>query len=334
MKNIKVGVIGVGHLGRFHAKLYDNLDNIDLMGIYDPDDKRAVAVAEEIGTTSFSSMEKLLEVCDGVSIAAPTAKHYDVAKKAIAENKHIFIEKPITSTIEQGEELVREAKDRKLVFQVGHIERFNGGLVALEGIDMEPLFIEAHRLAAFTPRGADVPVVLDLMIHDIDLILTLVKSPITDLSASGAAIISDTEDIANCRISFANGCVANITASRISARKMRKMRIFQKNAYFSIDFNEGSTEVYHTKDLNVQNTSVDQAMVLGALDESQRPKEIFYSRLSRDNINALELECKYFADAIRDNKEPIVSGLDGLKALQVAGQIMAEIEKHKKLIIN
>ena len=332
MKKVKIGVVGVGHLGRFHAKLYSEIPEVELIGIFDKDKKRAEEIASELKIKSFPSLERLLKEVEGVSIAAPTSLHYEITKKALENDCHIFVEKPVTSTVNEAEELVNMANEKNRIFQVGHIERFNGALMALEGIPINPLFIEAHRLAGFTPRGADVPVVLDLMIHDIDLILSLVKSPISDLSASGAAIISESEDIANCRISFENGCVANITSSRISAKKMRKMRIFQKNAYFSIDFNEGVTEVYHTSNLEIKDSQKDLAMSLGALDQSQIPTEILYSRLSRDDVNALKVECQFFAEAIINKSKPIVSGLDGLNALRVAGQIMIEIEKHKQLI--
>lgn len=332
MKKIKIGVIGVGHLGRFHAKLFNEIPEAELIGIFDPDIERSKLVGKEIGIEPFDDLNLLLDSVDGVSIAAPTSKHFDVAMQALVKNCHIFVEKPIASTIEQAQKLVKLAKEKTRIFQVGHIERFNGALMALEGIQIEPLFVEAHRLAGFTSRGADVAVVLDLMIHDIDLILSLVKSPIKELSASGAAIISETEDIANCRITFENGCVANITSSRISAKKMRKMRIFQKNAYFSIDFNEGFTEVYHTKDLDLESGDVDQAISLGALEESKKPREILYSRLSRNDVNALKLECQNFIVSISEKKEPIVTGYDGLNALIVAEMIMREIENHKTLV--
>ena len=334
MKKVKIAVVGVGHLGRFHAKLYSEIPEVDLVGIFDKDSVRAKEIAAEFKTKAFSDLEELLQEADGVSVAAPTSLHYQITKTALEFDCHVFVEKPITSTIAEAEELVQIAEEKNRVFQVGHIERFNGALMALEGITIDPLFIEAHRLAGFTPRGADVPVVLDLMIHDIDLILALVNSPIASLSASGAAIISESEDIANCRISFENGCVANITSSRISARKMRKMRIFQKNAYFSIDFNEGFTEVYHTKNLEIKDSNKDLAMSLGALDQSQIPTEILYSRLSRDDINALKVECQYFAEAILNKEKPIVSGLDGLNALRVADRIMTEIENHKQLVLS
>jgi predicted dehydrogenase len=332
-KKVKIGVIGVGHLGRFHAKLYKEVASAELVGVYDSDQERAKQIASEFSVKNFNSVEELLNSVDGVSIVTSTRFHYETAKTAIEHGCHIFVEKPVTATVEQAKELVRLAEEKNLIFQVGHIERFNPALMALEGIAINPVFIEVHRLAGFTPRGADVAVVLDLMIHDIDLVLSFVKHPIEKLSASGAAVISDTEDIANCRIEFANGSVANLTASRISAKKMRKMRIFQKNAYFSIDFGEGETEVFHTSELKLNGAVADKtALSLGNIDAASKATEIHYTKLSRPEVNALKLECEQFADSIRRDKQPVVSGIDGLKALEVANMILEEMSGHRNKI--
>jgi predicted dehydrogenase len=334
MSKIRVGVIGTGHLGRFHARLYAGLkENVELVGIYDSDSAKAANVAAEASTRAYPEMQALLEECEAVSIAVPTKLHFAIAREAIAAGCHVFIEKPVCSTTDEAKELIDWAKQHDKLIQVGHIERFNGALMALSEMQLDPVFIEAHRLAGFTPRGADVAVVLDLMIHDIDLILSIVKSPIIDLQASGAAIISNTEDIANCRLSFANGCVANITASRISAKKMRKMRIFQRDAYLSIDFNSGETEIFHTEQLPVA-ASAEAAQILGALEESEQARNIYFSKIEKNDVNALEEECRLFAEAVANNRRPVVSGEDGLLALEIADQILEKIAEHRQRLNN
>ena len=228
MEKLKTGIIGTGHLGRFHAKMFNSIDNCKLVGVYDINQLQSKAVSEEYGTEVFGNLPELFKQVDVVSIAATTSAHYDLAKECLQNGKHVFIEKPITTTILQAEEIVRLASEKKLKLQVGHIERFNPALISLEEFILEPMFIQTDRLAQFNPRGTDVAVVLDLMIHDIDIILSLIKSNVKQIDASGGAVVSDSIDIANARIQFENGAVANVTASRISQKKMRKMRIFQR----------------------------------------------------------------------------------------------------------
>jgi predicted dehydrogenase len=332
LKLIKTGVIGVGHLGRFHTKMYGELENAELIGVFDKDTDRAHKIASEFGTKAYASLDDLLRQTDAVSIAVPTQKHFEIAKQALAADNHIFLEKPVTVTVAEGEELVSIAKSKNLVFQVGHIERFNPAIMALKELKIDPLFIESHRLAGFTPRGADVAVVLDLMIHDLDLILALVNSEVQNIEATGAAIISDTEDIANCRIEFANGCVANITASRISAKKMRKMRIFQKDAYFSIDFDQGKTEAYFTNEANFPETEVEAAMSLGQIDLSEKKREIHYTTFAIEKTNALMDECSEFLNCISTQRTPLVDGSQGVKALKVANSILDIIARKREKV--
>src|SRR3989339_2265821 len=244
MSKIKVGVIGTGHLGKIHTKLFKEVANCELIGIYDRDSECARKVASEFKVKSFDDPNRLLDEIDAVDIVATTSAHYDLVKLAFEKNKHVFVEKPITKKIWEAEELIKIADEKKLVLQVGHIERFNPALISLEKYHLDPLFVQTDRLAQFNPRGTDVAVVLDLMIHDIDIILSLIKSDVKNVSASGVAVVSDQIDIANARIEFENGAVANVTASRISQKKMRKMRMFQRDAYLSLDFNSGTTEVY------------------------------------------------------------------------------------------
>ncbi|MDP2366609.1 MAG: Gfo/Idh/MocA family oxidoreductase, partial [Ignavibacteria bacterium] len=244
MEKLSIGVIGVGHLGKLHAKMFKQIGNCNLVGVYDSNPEQAKLVANEFVIQSFNSIDELLTKVKAVSIAATTSAHYEVAKKCFEKNIHVFVEKPITATIEQGEELVKIANEKKLKFQVGHIERFNPGLLSLETFISDPMFIQSDRLSQFNPRGTDVAVVLDLMIHDIDIILSFIKSDVKQIDANGVAVVSDHIDIANARIQFENGAVANVTASRISQKKMRKMRIFQKDHYISLDFVTGVSEVY------------------------------------------------------------------------------------------
>ena len=244
---IKAGVLGAGHLGKIHLRLLEASEYYQLVGFYDTDTKNAKALAKEKGFTFFKSAADLIDACDMIDIVTPTLHHHQMALKAIRAGKHIFIEKPITNSLDQAKEISQIAKENKVLGQVGHVERFNPAFKAVKDSITHPMFIESHRLAEFNPRGTDVPVVLDLMIHDIDILLSIVKSKVKSVSASGVAVISSTPDIANARIEFENGCVANLTASRISLKKMRKTRFFQKDAYIAVDFLEKSTEVVKMK---------------------------------------------------------------------------------------
>jgi len=327
MKKIKTGIIGTGHLGKIHTKLFKEILTCDFVGVYDLDYERAKSVAEEFGTNAFKEINDLLDEVDAVDIVATTSAHYKLVKQAFAKNKHVFVEKPITSQIWEAEQLVEEAEQKKLIFQVGHIERFNPALLTLEKYELNPVFIQTDRLAQFNPRGTDVAVVLDLMIHDIDIILSLVKSEVKDIKASGVEVVSDSIDIANARIEFENGAVANVTASRISQKKMRKMRMFQRDAYISLDFITGTSEVYRL--VNPSNVPQNPFINYGEMGIGEKKKFVIYEQPEVKEINALKLELEYFVEAIINNKTPIVSGKDGLKALKVAEMIIKKIEDSK-----
>lgn len=327
MKKIKAGIIGTGHLGKIHTKLFKEIHTCELVGVYDLDYERAKSVAEEFGTKAFKEIDDLLNEVDAVDIVATTSAHFKLVKQAFAKNKHVFVEKPITSQIWEAEQLVNEADEKKLTFQVGHIERFNPALLTLEKFELDPVFIQTDRLAQFNPRGTDVAVVLDLMIHDIDIILSLVKSEVKDIKANGVEVVSDSIDIANARIEFENGAVANVTASRISQKKMRKMRMFQRDAYISLDFITGTSEVYRL--VNPSNFPQNPFINYGEMGIGEKKKFVIYEQPEIKEVNALKLELEYFIEAILNNKAPIVSGKDGLKALKVAEMIIKKIEESK-----
>lgn len=323
LDKLNIGVVGVGHLGALHTKMLSAINSAKLVGIYDINHERALKIASEFKTKAYTSYEELLSHTDAISIAVNTKAHYDIALKAIDAGRHIFIEKPFTETVQQAKELISRSKSKNVKIQVGHIERFNPALLAVEHIKLEPLFIESHRLAQFSLRGSDVAVVHDLMIHDIDIILHLVKSPVESVLANGVAVITDTIDIANARIQFENGCVANITASRISKSKMRKMRLFQKDAYISLDFNEGNAEIFRL--INNLQTGKSAASILGIIDMDNKSKKIVYEKPPRNEINALKYELELFVDAVINNKTPQVTGEDGLRAVEVAQMIVDKI---------
>jgi predicted dehydrogenase len=323
MEKVKIGVVGTGHLGNLHTKMLAQISNVDLVGVFDADAAKAQKVASEHGTKAYASLEELLRDIQAVSIATSTTTHYDVACQALERGLHTFIEKPITETIDQAKSLVAHAEKKGVFIQVGHIERFNPAILALEQYKIRPLFIESHRLAQFNPRGSDVAVVLDLMIHDIDLILSLVKSRVVRVDANGISVVSGSEDIANARLQFENGCVANVTASRISQNKMRKMRLFQNDAYISIDFSQGLSEVFRLVDEGDPN--VKPTMMLGKIDQGSRKRIIVYEQPEVKEVNALKYELELFAKAVEDGTEPPVTGRDGLQALEVAQEILKEI---------
>lgn len=326
MKNqkISIGVIGTGHLGSLHAKMYAEIDSVNFVGVYDLNKEKRDEVASKYGVLSFGSFDEMLKNVDAISIATVTTTHFEVAKMAINAGRHVLIEKPITSTLAEADELIQLAKQNGVLIQVGHIERFNPAIVSLDSYNLQPMFIESHRLAQFNPRGTDVAVVLDLMIHDIDIILSLVNSSVKQIDANGVAVVSDTPDIANARIQFDNGCVANVTASRISRTKMRKMRMFQSNAYIAIDFQQGSADVFRLG--NEGEGSIWSTMLLGQIGEGKKKRSIIYEQPEIKKINALKFELQSFADAIRGNTRPIVNGGDGRLALDVAQQIMQKIQ--------
>jgi predicted dehydrogenase len=323
-RKIKVGVVGVGHLGSLHAKMFSEMQQVEFKGVFDTNEERSRLVASEFGVQQYQTYSELLGNVDAISIATPTSAHWEVASKALEKKVHTFIEKPLTETLDEADRLVRLASQNNVKVQVGHVERFNPALLALERYNLNPMFIESHRLAQFNPRGSDVPVVLDLMIHDIDIILSLVNSPVEGIDAKGVAVVSDSVDIANARIKFESGCVANVTASRISQRKMRKMRLFQRDAYISIDFSEGTAEVFRLVD---SSDGVAKAtMLLGQLNAGTRKRNIVYERPEIKEINALKYELELFVKAIQSGGRPVVSAEDGKRALQVAQEIMARIQ--------
>ena len=325
MDTLKIGVVGTGHLGALHAKMLAEIESVKLTAVFDADADKAKKIAAEFSVKQSANFEELLNAIDAITIATPTSTHFEVAKLALQQGKHVFIEKPITETIAEADELIRLAKQNNVLIQVGHIERFNAAILAVEKYNIDPLFVESHRLAQFNPRGADVAVVLDLMIHDIDIILSFVKSPVANIEANGVAVVSDSVDIANARIQFENGCVANVTASRISQKKMRKMRLFQKDAYISIDFSEKHSEVFRLVGDDEPRTK--GAMMLGQIDSAKHKRNIVYELPKVDEVNALKYELQLFAKAIHTNTEPPVTGEDGRRALEVAHTIMQKISE-------
>ncbi len=325
MSELRVGVIGVGHLGSLHARMLKDIPGGRLVGVVDADPVRAGKAAAEHGVPVFPSVGALLAEVDAVTIATPTSTHFAVAREVLEAGKHLMVEKPITNTVEEAEILCQMARERGLILQVGHIERFNPAILALEPYDIRPMFIESHRLAQFNPRGTDVAVVLDLMIHDIDLILSFVRSPVKSVEANGVAVVSDTVDIANARIQFVNGCVANVTASRISQRKMRKMRLFQPNRYISIDFSDGVAEVFRLA--AEDEPEVEGALMVGEIGSGVRKRKVLYEQPEVKEVNALKHEIGLFVRSVVAGEPPIVSGEDGRRALEVANIIMEKINQ-------
>ena len=320
MKNrLKVGVLGAGHLGKIHLKLLNQSERYELVGFYDPNQEQAQKVVAEFGYTYFDTIDKLIAAVEVVDIVTPTLSHYECAMKAIAAKRHIFIEKPITNTVEEAEEIYRLLEANHLKGQVGHVERFNPAFVAAKPAIKNPMFIEVHRLAEFNPRGTDVSVVLDLMIHDIDVLLSVVHSPVKQVEASGVAVISKSPDITNARIEFENGCVANLTASRISMKNMRKSRFFQRDAYISVDFLEKKVEVIHMKDAPENPGEYD--MILQNAEGDR--KQIYFEHPEVLPTNAILNELETFADAIEHNTTPVVTFQQGTEALRLAKQISA-----------
>jgi predicted dehydrogenase len=321
---LKIGLFGVGHLGKIHAKLIKELkDKYEFVGFFDPNDGHAKQVQEQLGIKRFNSVDDLLGKVDCIDIVTPTFAHFDVASKALRKGKHVFIEKPITQTDEEAEKLIKLANEAEVIVQVGHVERFNPAFVAALPYIDEPMFIETHRLAQYNPRGTDVPVVLDLMIHDLDIILSTVKSKVKKISANGVAVVSDTPDITNVRLEFENGSVANLTASRISLKNMRKSRFFQKDAYISVDFLEKKMEVVKMTTLDVEPDPFDIIFDLGE-GKPKKKIEIFNPEL--DDTNAIKDELSNFFESISKNKTPIVSIIDGYNALSVANRILSKIK--------
>ena len=320
---LKVGVLGAGHLGKIHLRLLDTSGKYNLIGFYDADSEIGRAVSKEFGYPFFDNIDQLIEAVDVIDIVTPTMSHFDCAKKAMIRGKHVFIEKPITTTYDEAKALLDLEIKHKVKGQVGHVERFNPAFSAVKDQIQQPMFIESHRLAEFNPRGTDVPVVLDLMIHDIDAILSVVDSEVKQINASGVSVISHSPDIANARIEFENGCVANLTASRISLKNMRKSRFFQKDAYISVDFLKKKVEVVKMKD--APEIEGDFDMILQNAEGVK--KQIYFENPEVNATNAILDELETFADAIANNTVPMVSLAQGTRALKVALDIINAFRK-------
>ena len=331
MEKVKTGVIGVGHLGRHHARVYSQVPEAQLVGVHDTDSEKGQKVAMEFDTKYFENLSDLLERIDAVSLVVPTTFHYALAIDILDRGKNLLIEKPITETVKQAEEILSLAKAKNLILQVGHIERFNPAFKMIENLALEPKFIESHRLAQFDPRGTEVAVILDLMIHDLDLILTLVKSEVKSIEAAGVSVISDSEDIANARLTFESGCVANITSSRISARPLRKMRLFQKNSYISLDFLQRSVEIYKLMDVgSIPKEEKDKKTLVGNIPTGEVGKTIVYEKPEIKSEDMLTSEIKSFLDAVKNRTHPKVSGEDGKRALKLALEIVNKAKEHRE----
>lgn len=317
---LKVGILGAGHLGKFHINNWLKIESAELAGFFDPNNETAEAVMQQYNLKRFDTAEDLIDASDVVDIIAPTNLHYELCEKAIKKSKHVFVEKPLADTMDQARHIVKLAKEANVKMQVGHVERFNPAYLALKGYNLAPMFIEVHRLAQFNPRGTEVSVILDLMIHDIDIVLSIVKSGVKSISASGVVVMTETPDIANVRIEFDNGCVANLTSSRISMKKMRKMRLFQKDAYIGIDFLEKKTEIIKLKD------EKDKDAFTFDIETPSGKKEIAIANPVVPEANAILLELEAFTKAIINNTPTLVSEVDGLLAMDVAHQILQKIQ--------
>jgi predicted dehydrogenase len=317
---LKVGVFGVGHLGKFHLNNWKEIEGVKLVGFFDPHNETAQQVATDYDLKRFTDEEKLIEACDIIDIVVPTQEHYSLCMAAIRKGKHVFVEKPMAHSLQEAKDLVAMVQEAGIKLQVGHVERFNPAFVAIQKMQLNPMFIEVHRLAQFNPRGTEVSVILDLMIHDIDIILSIVKSSVKAISASGVAVLTDTPDIANVRIEFNNGCVANLTSSRISMKKMRKMRLFQKDSYIGVDFLNKKAEIIKIKqedDVNVFAFDVDTP------DGSK--KTIAVANPVIEEGNAIKMELQSFYNAIINNTPTAVNEMDGYMAMEVAHQILGKI---------
>jgi predicted dehydrogenase len=318
---LKIGVFGTGHLGKFHLNNWKLIRDAEVVGFYDPSDQAAREVEDKYKIRRFKSPSDLMEYCDAIDIIAPTPEHFGLCEMAIRKGKHVFVEKPLANDMEEARTLLKLVKESNVKLQVGHVERFNPAFLALEDVSLQPMFIEVHRLAEFNPRGTEVSVILDLMIHDIDIILHIVNSEVKNIYSSGVAVMTETPDIANVRIEFNNGCVANLTSSRISMKKMRKMRIFQKDAYIGVDFLNKKTEII----------SLDHADHPGEgfsfdIDTLNGTKTILVRNPQVPEVNAILMELQKFTESILQNKPTLVTELDGYRAMDIAHQILQKIK--------
>lgn len=322
---LKIGVVGAGHLGKIHLRQIKEIPEYQLVGFYDSNPAAASAVSAELQVVAFPSMDELINAVDVVDVVVPTLHHYECVMAALKKSKHVFVEKPLAENVAEAKNLVALAHEANVKTQVGHVERFNPAFIAIKDMCDNPMFIEAHRLAQFNPRGTDVSVVLDLMIHDIDIVLSLVKSGVKRISASGVPIVSSTPDIANARIEFDNGCVANLTASRISLKKMRKIRMFQKDAYISVDMLTHKTEVVRIKDVVEGQEHDPRSMVIDFGNDGKK-KQIYLEMPEIAPNNAIKMELSTFAEAIKNNSQTVVTIEDGAKALEVAHKVIEKIK--------
>lgn len=325
---LKIGIFGAGHLGKIHIQQWKEIAEIELVGFFDPNDENAQSAIEQYSVKRYTDAQELLEACNAVDIVTTTTTHYEIAKSALLLGKHIFVEKPFTNTLAEAQELIKLVKEANVKCQIGHVERFNPALLALGDLEMQPMFIESHRLATFNPRGTDVSVILDLMIHDIDIILHLVKSPVKRISASGVAVMSETPDIANARIEFDNGCVANLTSSRISLKRMRKMRLFQRDAYISVDFLDKKTEIIK---LSAEGTQAKGPLDVPLEMANGEKKILSINTPDVPAVNAIRMELLGFANAILHNQPVKVSAFDGYQAMEVAHLILKKMSLHHKM---
>ena len=319
---LRIGVFGVGHLGKFHLNNWKDIPGTELVGFYDPDDDTAKNVSEKYQLPRYTDANALMDACDAIDIVAPTNHHFELCEKAIKKAKHVFVEKPLAHTMDEARQLVKLTEESGIKCQVGHVERFNPAFLAIKNMTLNPMFIEVHRLAQFNPRGTEVSVILDLMIHDIDIILSIVKSDVKSISASGVGVMTETPDIANVRIEFDNGCVANLTSSRISMKKMRKIRLFQKDTYIGIDFLNKKTEVIRLKEPQ------DSNVFAFDIETPSGKKTIAVANPVIPEINAIKEELIAFRNSILNNTKPVVSEIDGLMAMDVAHQILDKIDNN------
>jgi predicted dehydrogenase len=319
---LQVGVFGTGHLGKFHLNNWKEIAGTQIVGFYDPDASTAAAVMQQYGIKRYETEEALIESVDIVDVVAPTTHHFALCEKAIRKGRHVFVEKPLANTVEEAQQLVKLVKESGIKLQVGHVERFNPAFLALKNVFLNPMFIEVHRLAQFNPRGTEVSVILDLMIHDIDIILSVVRSDVKAVSASGVAVLTNTPDIANARIEFDNGCVANLTSSRISIKKMRKLRLFQKDAYIGVDFLNKKTEIIKLQDKNEENVFAFD------IDTHEGKRRIAIANPPIPEVNAIKRELETFVAAINNNTRTVVNEIDGLRAMEVAHLILHKIHQN------
>lgn len=320
---LRIGVFGVGHLGKFHLNNWKEIPEVEVAGFYDPSDEMSKFVEDTYGIRRFRDPEALMDACDAADIVAPTTSHYALCKMAILKSRHVFVEKPLANDMDEAREIVKLVHEANIKFQVGHVERFNPALLAAKEYPLHPMFIEVHRLAQFNPRGTDVSVILDLMIHDIDIILSLVKSNVKNILANGVQVLSDTPDIASVRMEFDNGCVVNLTSSRISMKKMRKMRLFQKDAYIGIDFLNKKTEIIKYKEAD------DKNVFTFDIDTNHGTRTIAVAAPAIKENNAIKTELEYFTNAIRQNQPTVVTELDGFRAMEVAHLILDKINRNQ-----